>query len=511
MTRSVWNEFPLPKFQGLKDNLETDVCVIGTGIAGLTTALLLMRHGKKVIVLGDGELVSGESCRTTAQINTAHDDGWYEMEKIHGKERIQLCYQSYRAATDLIEDNIKSLDIKCGFEYLSSYLFSHKGSDGREDLENELASALAAGLPEVELIARAPLKMFETGAALRFGKQAQFHPTAYLAGLARVISNDPKGRIFTHSRVSEINSSDERVCVQLEYGSAVTAAQVVLATNVPFHHRLIPHDAMAAYRSYVVALPIKRDSIERAQYWDTLDPYHYVRLGGAAFEGSEHDILIVGGEDHRVGDVEDEEQRHARLVDWAIQRFPVEKQIISAWSGQTIETFDGMPLIGESAGEKDRVFIITGDSGTGMTHGTVGGMVVSDLIVHGMNPWHELYNPSRARTKSLKRWLGENISSVLQYRKWLTPGELDSVDEIPLKCGAIIRKGLKKIAAYKDGSGKVSQFSATCPHMAAILTWNDLEHSWDCPAHGSRFSPCGEVLNGPAACGLKVLEEDDTA
>jgi Rieske Fe-S protein len=142
----------------------------------------------------------------------------------------------------------------------------------------------------------------------------------------------------------------------------------------------------------------------------------------------------------------------------------------------------------------------------GITHGTIAGILLSDLILDRRNPWTAIYDPSRKTLNAAGTFAKENLNVAARYMEWLTPGEVSSVREIQPECGAVIRRGMKKIAAYRDADGKVQEMSAVCPHLGCIVHWNNAEHTWDCPCHGSRFDAEGTVLNGPSNIDLEKAE-----
>ena len=168
-----------------------------------------------------------------------------------------------------------------------------------------------------------------------------------------------------------------------------------------------------------------------------------------------------------------------------------------------MNTVDGLAFIGRNPGKDDNVYIATGDSGMGLTHGTIAGILLTDLMLDRENPWATLYDPSRTSLRSVPEFAAENLNVAAQYAEWITPGEIGSADELKPGTGAVIRKGLSKIAAYRDDAGKLHQRTAVCPHLGCIVAWNSAERSWDCPCHGSRFDTNGKVLNGPAIGPLK--------
>jgi len=258
------------------------------------------------------------------------------------------------------------------------------------------------------------------------------------------------------------------------------------------------HTKLAAYTTYAVALTIPTGSVPRALFWDTEEPYHYVRTQRLA---DRSEVLIVGGEDHKTGQADDQEARWERLVAWTRRRFPVVGSVAHRWSGEVFETPDGLGLMGVAPWGRN-VFVITGDSGMGLTHGTIGARLVANLICGRTNHFVSVYDPARWMPKALLRFLQENLNLAAQYADWLTGGEVSSADAIPNGQGAVIRRGLSKLAVYKDEHGKVCEMSAKCPHLGAVVRWNPGERTWDCPAHGSRFGCKGNVIHGPAVQGL---------
>src|SRR5204863_5000243 len=235
-----------PDFPPLTANAQADVCIVGAGMAGLTTAYLLTREGKKVVVLDDGPIVSGETERTTAHLVTALDDRSFELERLHGEKGARLAAESHAAAIDKIEALIAAEKIDCDFERLDGYLFVPPG-ESTEILDRELAAARRAGLSPVK-IERAPIASFDTGPALKFPRQGQFHPTRYLAALARAVVRDG-GQIFTRTHVTKAQGG-KQARIETADGFAITAGAIVVATNTPINDRVTIHTKQATYRTY---------------------------------------------------------------------------------------------------------------------------------------------------------------------------------------------------------------------------------------------------------------------
>lgn len=507
-TTSVWMNTEVPELPPLTNDIRSTVCVIGAGIAGMTTAYMLARAGRAVVVIDDGPIGGGETGRTTAHITAALDDRYIEIEKMHGEGGALIAAESHTAAINRIESIVAVEDIDCDFERVDGYLFLG-GKDRRDLLENELRAVQRAGLSDVQLVERAPLDFFDTGPALKFPRQAQFHPLKYLNGLARAIIRDG-GQIYCGTHAEKIEDG-EPARITTSSGHVITADDVVVATNTPVNDWVIIHTKQAPYRSFVIGARVPRGSIPRGLYWDTPDPYHYIRLQDAESSTGtreEHEILIVGGEDHKTGQENDAVDRFRCLEEWARERFPMMGDVEFRWSGQVMEPVDYMGFIGKNPGNDEHIYIATGDSGNGMTHGTVAGILLTDLILGRKNHWAPLYDPSRISLRATPEFAKENLNVARQYTDYLNDKEAPNLESISAGDGAVVTIGKKRIAAYRDESGQLHQCSAICTHLYCIVNWNSAEKSWDCPCHGSRFDPYGKVLNGPAITGLSPVEAE---
>ena len=511
---SFWERTAQKFYTGpLTENLTTDVCIIGAGIAGVTTAYMLVREGRDVVLIDDGPVGGGMTGRTTAQLVTALDDRYYDLEKLLGQEFSRLSAESHRAAIDRIEKIVRDEDLDCDFARVDGYLFLPPGGSVT-NLKHELEAAHRAGLHDIERVDNVPLGKFTTDAVLRFPCQGQFHPLKYLNGLARVIGNRG-GRIFTGTRIVEVKDG-EQVLIKTSTNHCITARAAVVATNCPINDRVVIHSKQAPYATYVLALRVTAE-VEPVLLWDTAQtaeaekqmigpiPYHYLRFA----RDDEGEVLIVGGEDHKTGQANDFEARLARLERWTRDHFPFLGEITDHWSGQVMEPVDGTAYIGRNPGDKN-VFVVTGDSGNGMTHGTISGMLMTDLICGRENPWEKLYDPSRKTLKPtvVADYVAENANVVAQLRDYVTPGDEPGAGKIRAGEGTILREGAKKIAAYRDEEGTLHKFSAVCPHLKCVVRWDGCEKTWDCPCHGSRFDALGRVLNGPAISDLEEIDSD---
>ena len=505
---SLWLDTDHPdQRSSLTHNARADVCVIGAGIAGVTTAYLLAREGRSVILLDDGTPGCGQTGVTTAHLSSVIDDRYTEMIRLHGLEGARLARESHAAAITRIETICADEGIAADFQRVSGYLFLSPEHDDAY-LDEEQDAALQAGL-QVEKLLRAPVSGFQSGPCLHFPNQGQFHPLKYLNGLLKAFTTHG-GRVHGGVRATSVESRTP-AAVQCETGATIIADSVVVATNVPFIDRFAIHTKQAPYYTYVIGLRVPLDAVSPALYWDTHDPYHYVRVqrtthravGGDSDEPM--DILIVGGEDHKTAHDSDTEARYQSLEEWTRRHFPSAGPVEYRWSGQVMETQDGLGFIGRNPMDADHIYVATGDSGMGMTHGTIAGVLITDLIQGRANAWADLYDPSRIRVKAAGDFIKENLDVAAQFAAYLTPGEVSSVDEITPNTGAVVREGIRKVAVFRDEAGELHRYSAICPHLGCIVGWNKAESTWDCPCHGSRFDARGRVLNGPAAQDLPKL------
>ena len=482
----------------LEGDAAADVCIIGGGIAGLTAAYLLSQQGRSVIVIDDGPIGGGETARTTAHLSWAIDDRFYRIEKWHGEQNARLAVEAHARAIDEIERIASAENIDCDFSRLDGYLF--EAPDGEDDLDEELAAARRLGFDDVDFADVPGLIHSDGRRALRFPNQGQFHILKYLSGLAAAVERKG-GKLFSNTRAVEWKTDDHSPQVKTDGGQTIKAGSIVLATNYPLMSKMFAK--LPAYRTYAIGAKVPKGSVEKSLLWDTADPYHYIRVQ----EEDGHDILIVGGEDHRTGQANDGDTRFENLWQWTREHFPAAEELAYKWSGQCFETHDGLAFIGRFSESEPNVFLITGDSGMGMTHGTIGGMLVSDLVLGNENSLEKVFDPSRIETQSVTEAVPEIISSTLPYADWVTGGDISSVDDLSNGDGGILREGLSKIAVYRDDNGMLHKRSAVCTHMGCLVRFNSTEKTWDCPCHGSRFGTDGHPINSPAIMPLAEVEE----
>lgn len=497
-SRSIWGA-PNIDAAPLEGDIQTDVAVVGAGIAGLSVAYELANAGREVAVLDRGPVGGGMTARTTAHLSSYSDDGFRELILMRGLDTAKGWQESQAAAISRIETIQRELKTDCDFRRLDGYLFLAPETDPSV-LDTELVASAQVGMIAARQ-AGAPFAGLEATPALRFPDQATFHPLKYLAALAAAV-RQAGGRIFSDTAVCAVGENASGVELRTSGGARVGASSAVVATNAPINDRFAIHSKQAPYRTYAAAFEIARGRLPDALYWDTADPYHYVRLQPGA---GPFDILIVGGEDHKTGESDNGDERILSLTRWMRDLLPDLGQEIARWSGQVLEPIDYVGFIGRNPGENN-IYIVTGDSGQGITHGAVAGMLIADLILRGESPWSAVYDPARRPIKAMGEFVRENATAAKSFAEFLAPGEKRSADDLLPGEGAIIRSGLNKIAAYRREDGSLCECSAACAHLGCHIHWNSFERCWDCPCHGSQFSPEGEALNGPAFSPLERIE-----
>lgn len=499
---SQWSaNVTMPQYNFLQESINSDVCIVGGGISGLTAAYLLQSEGKKVCVLEGYELGSGQTGRTTAHLSSALDDRYFNLEKLHGNDGAKLAAQSHTAAIQKVSEIVKNEKIDCDFAFVNGYLFIDGPDDKENILTKELEACQKAGLTTILSPEGLPIEGFGHRPNLRFSMQAQLHPLKYIKKLAEIIQ-ERGGQIYTRTYAQEIQGG-KKATVTTRDGFTVSCKSIVVATNTPVNDLFAIHTKQYAYRTYVLAFQIPEGKMEKALYWDTSDPYHYIRTDG--------NVLIVGGEDHKTGQEARPEQRYQHLESWVRARFPFAERVLQRWSGQVMQPMDSLGFLGHNPLDRNNVYVITGDSGNGMTHGTIGAMLITDQIMNRENPWEKLYNPSRISLRAVPTFLKENLNVAAQYADWVTTRSTDSLEDLGVGMGRVYRYGTHLIATYRNDNGAYHSVSAVCPHLGGVVKWNSAEKSWDCPCHGSRFDCHGKVIEGPANTDLKRVDFDQPA
>ena len=455
--------------------------------------------GKTVALLERNRLVSGETGHTTAHVTYPTDTRLTELIKRFGRDHAQAAWDAGAAAIDQIRDCVRTEKIECELKHIPGFFYAAVDSPADEEaphLMDDYHEASELGF-DASYVQSAPLVRRP---AVRYANQLKFHPGKYIQGLAQCIPGDGS-HVFEESEVTEFSSESKSVACN---GFRVFYDSVFIATHVPMQGNTGPFSAMlfqtklALYSSYVVGARMPPGSLPEALWWDTSDPYFYLRVD----RHETHDYIIAGGEDHKTGQEEDTEACYARLSEKLLRLIPGAK-LDRRWSGQVIETTDGLPFIGEN---DDNQFIATGFSGTGMTWGTAAAIMFRDKVLGITNPWAELLCVHRKSLAQTWDYLKENKDYPYYLVKGLMKEAEAGAEQLGICEGRILRHDGKRVAAYRRDDGTLNLLSPICPHLGCTVAWNGAEKTWDCPCHGSRFTATGELIGGPAETPLEPIK-----
>jgi len=506
-TTSCWAASEdLPSFGKLKGNLQVDVVIVGAGITGVTAAYLLKDAGYTVALVERGSCGGFDTINTTAHLTCVTDKPLHKLVDRFGKEAARAAWESGRAAIDQIVANIRKESVECDFKWVPGYYHApSKGYDKaeRDSLREDARLAGELGFP-AEFMESIPWVEMP---GVQFSHQAKFHPAKYVAALLRTIPGRGS-HVFEKTEAGEID--EEPLAVHCgEY--KIRCRYVILATHTPLMGQTnavsaaLLQSKLFLYTTYAVAAKIPQGLAPEACFWDTDEPYHYLRID----RRRGFDFAIFGGEDHKTGQVAETGERYEKL-ERTLGKLVPKAHVTHRWSGQVIETPDGLPYIGETTG---RQFVATGFGGNGITFGTLGAMMAVDAFLKRKNPWADLFSVHR---KSVASGAFEYVRENKDYpyfmlRDWLGGAEGKSMKAVKRNQGKILQLNGRKVAAYRDAHGKVTLCSPVCTHLKCIVAWNEAESTWDCPCHGSRFAATGEVLAGPAEKPLEKLEAEPAA
>lgn len=503
-TASLWMSVSLPQFPALDRDIDVDVLIVGAGLTGITTAYLLSQEGVRVALIERGKVASADSGRTTAHLTYVTDERLHHLASKFGEDAARKFWEGGAAAIDTIEAIAEETGNDVQFVRVPGYLHAPIMRElGRKDIESlhkdaELARSLGF---DATLVDQCP---FGGVPAVRFSEQAKFHPRLYLKGLLAVIEQQ-QGLIFENTAFESIEDG-ERMTAHAN-GHKIKCKYLVIATHNPLMGKqgaltaTVFQTKLALYTSYVLGARLPKGTVPEGLYWDISDPYEYLRIE----EHDDHQYAIFGGEDVKTGQERDADQVFRKL-ERRMQEVLPEASVERRWLGQVVETDDGMPFIGENEAQE---FIATGFCGNGFTLGTLSAMMARDRFLGRANPWFSLLAVDRSPFHGgAWRYVQENVDYPYYFvRDRLRWPEAGSPDSVGPEQGKIVSYQGKKTAAYRDLSGKLTLLAPQCTHLKCLVKWNNADRTWDCPCHGSRFHPTGEVLSGPAEAPLKRLHE----
>ena len=499
-TQSYWMQESLPESPTLANGLEVDVVVIGGGLTGITAAYLLKKEGVKVALLERQRCAAADTGRTTAHLTYVTDYRLHRLVKTFGCDGAKAFWEAGIAGIDHIFEIVRERKIDCEFKWVPGYLHANlfepakdKVASLREDFE--LARQLDF---DVQWLDKVP---YANRPGIKFANQAKFHPRKYLKSLLAAIPGNGS-HVFENTEAGEITKEPLQVAANSHH---IRCKYLIIATHNPLMGKCNVLNAtlfqskLALYTSYVLGAKLTKGLVPEALYWDTTDPYYYLRVD----RRGENDYAIFGGEDCKTGQEEDTVKVFERLEEKLKQVLP-QAEVQHRWLGQVIETNDGLPFIGENSGQQ---FVATGFCGNGFTLGTLSAAMARDRFLKRKNPWFDLFAVDRSKFHGgAWRYIKENLDyPYYMLRDRLARAESDTVDDLKIGEGKIVKLNGQKVAAFRDDTGKLNLLSPVCTHMKCIVRWNAADHTWDCPCHGSRFRATGEVFSGPAEAALEKI------
>ncbi len=496
MDNSYWLETTKrPQFEKLNKDIEVDVCIIGAGITGISTAYMLLNKGLKICLIDKGEVCSGVTENTTAKITSQHGLIYDYLIKTFGKEYAQKYFESNEEAIKGIKEIIKKENIECDFERVENYIYTCK-DEYIQKIKDEVDAVRNIG-GNAEFVEKSNLP-FEIKAGIKLTNQAKFHPLKYLYGLVEVIKRNNID-IFTNSRVVEIKKKSEGYNVNTEDEKTIAAKYVVMSTHYPIKNFPGMHFLkMYQDRSYAIAIkPNKK--LSKEMYISAESPV-------ASFRPINDEFLIIGGAEHKTGENSvDLDISYKQLETYAKEIYP-KAEIEYRWATQDCVSIDKVPYIGDFSNLMPNIYVATGYKKWGMTTSYVAAKIISDKILKKENEYEEIYKATRfapiGNYKEFGNMLKQTVYS-LAINKLKIPDT--AFDEIEKNSGGVVEYKGKKIGAYKDENGKLFIVEPYCAHLGCELSWNNLEKTWDCPCHGSRYTYEGKVITEPTVKDLKKL------
>jgi glycine/D-amino acid oxidase-like deaminating enzyme/nitrite reductase/ring-hydroxylating ferredoxin subunit len=479
----------------LTADLRVDAAVVGGGITGLTTALLLLRQGLSVAIVEGDRIASSTTGYTTAKLSSLHGLSYATIADKHGEEAARLYGEANQVAIEAVVAFARDNNIACNLTRMPAFTYA-ESEEMADAVRGEAAIAGRLGLP-ASLVTDTGLP-FPVLAAVRFENQAMFHPRRYCLGLAEVFAKQG-GRLFERTSVHSIEPGDPHTLATA--GGSVKATHVVQATQLPLYDPFGFFTANVASQSYGMA--VRSDKAPPGMYLSAETPARSIR----PFVDGDNRYLIIGGEGHRVAREADTTERYRALDAWARQTFGTPEPAFS-WSAHDYLPSDGLPYIGRLTPEVDGLWMATGFKKWGLTNGTVAALILSDLIAGRANPWGSTFDSMRLKPKSSANKLLQRQAD-LAARSAGPPvtGTLPAeIGEVTAGSGKVFKSGTEKVAVYRDGEGAMHTFSAVCTHMGCEVAFNRAERTWDCPCHGSRFNMDGTVIHGPAVNDLKPFQ-----
>jgi glycine/D-amino acid oxidase-like deaminating enzyme/nitrite reductase/ring-hydroxylating ferredoxin subunit len=481
----------------LGKDIKVDIVIVGGGITGITTALLLKNEGLKIALIEADKILQGTTGHTTAFVTSQHDIIYSNLIRTMGIDKAKQYADANEGAIDFIENMVEKLKIDCDFYRLPAYIYT---TDEKyiDTIKEEAKAAKTLGI-KASFIEKLDLP-FSIKGALCFENQAQFHPRKYLLKISENIPGNGS-QIYEHTRAVDVKHDDEYT-VLTDKGFKITATRVVLASHFPFYDGLGLYFArLRPQRSYVITAKIK-DKLPEGTFVDAGEEGWYFRCQ----KYRDEQMLIIGGQDHKTAHGGDMMKHYDNLIKYAHENFNVER-FLYRWSTQDYLTIDGVPYVGNLTALSENIYVATGYGEWGMTNGTAAANILRDIIVKNESPYSQVYNPSRhISTSGIKNFVKENLDVAKELIKGKLQGGQHNIN-LKNDEGKIVDIDGERYGAYRDKNAVLHIVDITCTHLGCEVKWNSAEKSWDCPCHGSRFTFEGDIIEGPAVARLNHYKE----
>jgi glycine/D-amino acid oxidase-like deaminating enzyme/nitrite reductase/ring-hydroxylating ferredoxin subunit len=496
ITLSYWNKTAnKSKYPRLENSIEVDTLIIGSGITGITCAYCLAGKGVNPVVVEAGGLCDGTTGNTTGKLTIQHDIIYSHIVEKHGIDYARLYAESQTKSLEFVKKTVKEESIDCQLAENTAYLYASVHSD-RNSIEKEYETARKLGI-DAEFVDKPDFPNQNFG-MLGFKNQAVFHSVRYVDALAKAAAS--KGaKIYCDTKAIKIENG-EIITVYCENEITIKAKHVVMATQYPFYDGPnIFYTRLYAKRAYGIAVSTKNDWPD-GSYINVSEPSRSIRTH---VEKGER-VLIVVGEGHATARGEDNMELHYDSLVQFAESIAGVKKLLTKWSAQDYKTPDQIPYIGRIS-DHSEIYAATGFGKWGLTNGTLAGTMIADLIIDGHCNYEKLYSRNRS---DLSSSIGTAVSEVMGSVGELIKSKFEKTESVRnLKCGEgrVIHFDGQKAGIYRNFDDSVTILDISCTHMSTELNFNVAEKSWDCPAHGGRYSTEGKLLEGPPKDSLKVL------
>ena len=496
---SFWNEkFKDKNYPKLEENLKVDVCIIGGGITGISCSYYLSKNNLKVCVLEKDKIMQKTSGHTTAKITSQHGLFYKYLYNSYGKDLAKKYLDSNEEAISNIKNIIDLENIDCDFEYQNSYVYT-TDSNNIKKIKDEVETLKKLDY-NAKFLNKISLPVSNVKAAIEFRHQAQFNPTKYAHALCEKITKN-SGLIFEHSKVIKLEKYGKEYNLYCN-NKVITAKNVVIATrypviNFPGFHFL----KMYSEASYLIAVETS-SPLSNGMYINSDIPTFSFRT--ATFNGKR--ILLVGGMNHKRGAKIDLSSSYNILEQKAKELYP-DANVLYKWNTHDSISLDKIPYIGDFSCLYPNVYMASGFKKWGMTTSNIAANIITDKILGKENNFAMIYNSKRFRPIKNRKEFGnilKETSHSLIFNKFDMPSAKQK--DVEPGEGKVINYNGRKIGIYKDEDGKEYKIIPTCTHLGCELSWNNLDKTWDCPCHGSRYTFEGKLIYGPSKKDLKIIK-----